>query len=117
MTIDRRDFLKIAGVQASTLLALPQNGEAESAAALVQRAPEVVVIGAGAFGSWTAFQLRRMSASVMLVDAYGPGNSRSTSGDETRGIRSSYGTERAGWSGPRKRPSAGRPGTMSGPGR
>ncbi len=35
MTIDRRDFLKIAGVQAGTLLALPQHGEAKSSAALV----------------------------------------------------------------------------------
>ena len=35
--------------------------------------------------------LRRMGAKVTLVDAYGPGNARSTSGDETRGVRSSYG--------------------------
>src|SRR5438270_1335105 len=32
-----------------------------------------------------------MGATVTVVDAYGPGNSRSTSGDETRGVRSSYG--------------------------
>jgi glycine/D-amino acid oxidase-like deaminating enzyme len=32
-----------------------------------------------------------MGANVTLVDAYGPGNARSTSGDETRGVRSSYG--------------------------
>lgn len=54
------------------------------------------MIGAGAFGGWTAFHLRRMGASVTLVDAYGPGNSRATSGDESRGIRSSYG-ERETW--------------------
>jgi glycine/D-amino acid oxidase-like deaminating enzyme len=35
--------------------------------------------------------LRQMGAKVTLVDAYGPGNARSTSGDETRGVRSSYG--------------------------
>ena len=35
--------------------------------------------------------LRKMGAKVTLVDAYGPGNSRSTSGDESRGVRSSYG--------------------------
>jgi glycine/D-amino acid oxidase-like deaminating enzyme len=28
---------------------------------------------------------------VLVVDAYGPGNSRATSGDETRGVRTSYG--------------------------
>jgi glycine/D-amino acid oxidase-like deaminating enzyme len=48
-------------------------------------------VGAGAFGGWTAFYLRRLGASVRLIDAYGPGNSRATSGDETRGVRSSYG--------------------------
>ncbi len=37
-----------------------------------------------------------MGANVTLVDAYGPGNARSTSGDETRGIRSSYGDREAG---------------------
>ena len=93
MSLDRRDFLKLAGVQAGALLALPHTqAEAESAApAILSNAPEVVVIGAGAFGGWTAFNLRRMGASVTLVDMYGPGNSRATSGDETRGIRSSYG--------------------------
>ena len=53
--------------------------------------PEVVVIGAGAFGGWTAYHLCKLGASVTLVDEYGPGNSRATSGDETRGVRSSYG--------------------------
>ena len=51
------------------------------------------MIGAGVFGAWTAFHLRRMGATVTLVDMYGPANSRATSGDETRGIRSSYGRE------------------------
>jgi glycine/D-amino acid oxidase-like deaminating enzyme len=51
----------------------------------------VVVIGAGAFGGWTALWLRRAGFAVTLVDAWGPGNSRSSSGDETRVIRSTYG--------------------------
>ena len=33
----------------------------------------------------------QLGAAVRVVDAYGPGNSRATSGDETRGVRSSYG--------------------------
>jgi glycine/D-amino acid oxidase-like deaminating enzyme len=33
-----------------------------------------------------------MGANVTLVDQYGPGNGRATSGDESRGIRSSYAT-------------------------
>jgi glycine/D-amino acid oxidase-like deaminating enzyme len=57
----------------------------------VTASSDVVVIGAGAWGSFTALNLRKMGAKVTLVDAYGPGNARSTSGDETRGVRSSYG--------------------------
>ena len=53
----------------------------------------VVVIGAGAFGSWTALWLRRRGASVTLVDQYGPGNSLSSSGDESRVTRSAHGTD------------------------
>ena len=49
--------------------------------------PHIVVIGAGAFGGWTALYLLRSGARVTLVDAWGPGNSRSSSGGETRVIR------------------------------
>src|SRR5204862_7488789 len=49
------------------------------------------VVGAGAFGGWTALFLLRAGARVTLVDAWGPGNSRASSGDETRVIRASYG--------------------------
>ncbi len=49
-----------------------------------------VVVGAGAFGGWTALHLRLRGHEVTLVDAYGAGNSRSSSGDETRVIRSVY---------------------------
>jgi glycine/D-amino acid oxidase-like deaminating enzyme len=54
----------------------------------------IAVIGAGAFGGWIALQLRRRGAEVVLVDAYGPGNSRSSSGGETRVIRAVYGPDR-----------------------
>jgi glycine/D-amino acid oxidase-like deaminating enzyme len=40
---------------------------------------------------WTALNLQRLGASVTVVDPYGPANSRSSSGGETRGVRSSYG--------------------------
>lgn len=48
---------------------------------------EVIVIGAGTFGVWTAYHLNQMGAKVTLVDAYGPGNSRASSGGETRLIQ------------------------------
>lgn len=51
----------------------------------------VAVIGAGAFGGWTALSLLRRGARVTLVDAWGPGNSRASSGGETRVIRGTYG--------------------------
>src|SRR5262245_1151305 len=51
----------------------------------------IVVVGAGAFGGWTALWLRRSGFNVTLVDAWGAGNARSSSGDETRVIRSTYG--------------------------
>ncbi|MCC6536066.1 MAG: FAD-dependent oxidoreductase [Bryobacterales bacterium] len=51
-----------------------------------------IVVGAGAFGGWTALALLRAGCrSVKLVDAWGPGHSRSSSGDETRVIRGCYG--------------------------
>jgi glycine/D-amino acid oxidase-like deaminating enzyme len=53
----------------------------------------IVVIGAGAFGGWTALHLLRGDARVTLIDAWGPGNSKSSSGGETRIIRSIYGED------------------------
>ena len=54
----------------------------------------VVVVGAGAFGGWTALSLRRRGARVTLIDAWGPGNARASSGGETRAIRGIYGRDR-----------------------
>src|SRR5260221_454518 len=54
---------------------------------------DFAVVGAGVFGSWTAHFLRRSGASVLLLDAYGPANSRASSGGETRIIRMGYGPD------------------------
>ena len=54
---------------------------------------DVVVVGAGTMGAWTALRAVRAGRSVTLLDAYGPGNSRASSGDETRIIRSSHGED------------------------
>jgi sarcosine oxidase len=54
----------------------------------------VVVVGAGAFGGWTALHLQKLGARVTLVDAFGAGNTRSSSGGETRVIRAVYGPDR-----------------------
>jgi sarcosine oxidase len=52
----------------------------------------VAVVGAGAFGGWTALMLRRAGADVTLVDAWGPGHTRASSGGETRVVRGTYGS-------------------------
>jgi sarcosine oxidase len=50
-----------------------------------------IVVGAGALGGWTALHLTRLGWGVTLVDAWGPGNGRASSGGETRVIRRGYG--------------------------
>ena len=54
---------------------------------------DVIVIGAGVFGAWTAYHLRSAGKSVILLDAYGAGNSRASSGGESRIIRYGYGPD------------------------
>src|SRR4026207_1309984 len=55
--------------------------------------PTVVIVGAGCFGAWTAHHLVRSGCRVTLLDAYGAGNRRASSGGETRLIRMGYGVE------------------------
>ncbi len=81
-TPTRRAFLGTAAGTTAALLTSP---------AVAQNLPDVVVIGAGAFGAWTALTLRERGAKVTLLDAYGPGHPRATSCDEVRQIRFSYG--------------------------
>ena len=54
---------------------------------------DVAVIGAGVFGAWSAYGLQRTGVSVILIDQYGAGNSRASSGGETRIIRMGYGPD------------------------
>jgi monomeric sarcosine oxidase len=54
---------------------------------------DAVIIGAGVFGAWTAYQLQQSGKRVALIDAYGPANSRASSGDESRIIRTGYGAD------------------------
>ncbi len=105
--IARRDFLRIATAGAGAILATGSAACASVPAATVRgiepqkrgagnSVGHVVVIGAGAWGGWTSYHLRQRGVRVTLIDAYGAGNSRSTSGDESRGIRSSYGDRATG---------------------
>jgi sarcosine oxidase len=68
-----------------------------AAASASAQAPEpgaafdVAVVGAGVFGAWTAHHLVQAGQSVVLIDAFGAGNARSSSGGESRVTRLSYG--------------------------
>ena len=58
-----------------------------------QKKYDVAVIGAGVFGAWTAWHLAKRGKRVVLIEAYGPGHSRASSGGETRIIRMGYGAD------------------------
>jgi glycine/D-amino acid oxidase-like deaminating enzyme len=54
---------------------------------------DTIVIGAGVFGAWTAWHLRRLGQRVLLLDASGPANARASSGGESRMTRTIYGAD------------------------
>ena len=78
-----------------TFLATSLAAGAIARRALSSPAPQrIVVIGAGAFGGWTALHLRRSGAHVTMIDSGGPGNGLASSGGRTRVIRAIYGPDR-----------------------
>jgi glycine/D-amino acid oxidase-like deaminating enzyme len=85
--VSRRTFLASAA-------ALPVAARLGARTSTSSSAPRIAVVGAGAFGGWTALHLQRLGAKVELIDAWGPGNARSSSGGDTRVIRAIYGTDR-----------------------
>jgi glycine/D-amino acid oxidase-like deaminating enzyme len=84
--VSRRSFLKSSVILSASAALTAQRRAVAS--------PRVAVVGAGAFGGWTALHLRRAGATVTLVDAWGPGNARASSGGETRVVRTVYGSVR-----------------------
>ena len=57
----------------------------------IEKGSKIVIAGAGCFGGWTGLLLQEAGFDVTVVDPWGPGNSRSSSGGETRLIRCIYG--------------------------
>jgi len=55
--------------------------------------PDLVIVGAGAMGGWTALRAIERGHRVVLVDAFGPGDPRATSSDQTRILRASHGAD------------------------
>ncbi|WP_421729561.1 FAD-dependent oxidoreductase [Brevundimonas sp.] len=87
--IDRRSFLNASAVAG----AMVTTSAPAWARTSTSTAPDVAVVGAGAFGGWAALSLRERGLDVVSVDEYGPSNPRSASAGETRSIRSGYGAQ------------------------
>src|ERR1043165_2669895 len=85
-TASRRDFLKVAGAGAGALIVggsglseprkVPGIVPLGAPAVHTTATSEIVVIGAGGWGSVAALTLRRRGHSVPLVDSYAPENAR-----------------------------------------
>ena len=82
----RRDFLKTGAAVGTIAASTPAIAKSSGQSA--------IVVGAGIFGLWSAFQLQASGYAVTLIDAWGPGNERSSSGGESRIIRATYGPKR-----------------------
>lgn len=91
--MNRRRFVKLSTMAA---LANPIKGMVSSKSIKHSNRSKghIAVIGAGAFGGWTAFHLLNRGYKITLLDAWGPGNSRASSGGDSRVIRGVYGPNR-----------------------
>ncbi len=89
----RRKFFKLGAASLLTGAAAPllANSTMERIPVFQNNSPDIVVIGSGVFGLWSAFYMQQLGAKVTLIDAYGPGNPRGSSGGESRIIRAEYG--------------------------
>ena len=89
----RRRFLEATGgalgaaVVGKVAAAGASETQATAPSPATRQAYDVAVIGAGVFGSWTAWHLQKAGRKVALVDAYGPASSRASSGGESRVTR------------------------------
>lgn len=93
MKTTRRAFVISTGAGALGAAAMPRLAAAGAPAVATGRAYDVAVVGAGVFGAWIANRLAKAGRRVVLLDAYGPGNARSSSGGQSRVIRMAYGDE------------------------
>src|SRR4026208_1505387 len=91
MSVDRRTLLLGLGAAAALGTSARRSASAPAATKGAGASHDVVVVGAGCFGSWIAWHLRRAGRTVLLLDAYGPANARASSGGEARVTRTSYG--------------------------
>jgi sarcosine oxidase len=93
MRTTRRGFVRTAGQGVLGAAIAPGLARGRTRQSATSRPFDVAVVGAGAFGAWTAYHLQCAGRRVALVDAYGPGNARSSSGGQSRVIRMGYGDQ------------------------
>src|SRR6202162_2896654 len=93
MKTTRREFMRNAGAGALGATLIPAIVGARAPGVSGGNVYDVAVVGAGVFGAWTAYRLREAGRRVALLDAYGPGNARASSGGQTRVIRMGYGDQ------------------------
>ena len=87
--VSRRTFVGAAVAAGASVKSRAQTGSS-AARDLVF---DVAIVGSGVFGAWTARHLLSRGLRVALIDKYGPGSSRASSGGETRVIRMGYGSQ------------------------
>ena len=92
MRTSRRGFVR-AGAGALGASLAPRLARGQASPTARNGAFDVAVVGAGVFGSWAALELQRAGRRVALIDAYGAGNARASSGGQSRVIRMGYGDQ------------------------
>jgi len=93
MKTTRREFVKTASAAAIGASLARKLAKAQPQTPSGGKSYDVAVVGAGVFGAWIAHTLQKKGRKVALLDAYGAGNARSSSGGQTRVIRMGYGDQ------------------------
>jgi monomeric sarcosine oxidase len=93
MKTTRRDFIRTTGAGALGAALVPALAGAQAPGVSGGKVYDVAVVGAGVFGAWVALRLGQAGRRVALLDAYGVGNARASSGGQTRVIRMGYGDQ------------------------
>ncbi len=93
MKTTRRDFVRAVGAGTLGASLVPALVKGQAPGVSGGEVYDVAVVGAGVFGAWIAYRLKEAGRRVALLDAYGPGNARASSGGQTRVIRMGYGDQ------------------------
>jgi monomeric sarcosine oxidase len=93
--LSRRTLLAgiAAAAGASSLKTLAAERGEQRGPAVQSSHRDVIVVGAGVFGAWTAWHLLKLGRKVLLLDAWGPAHARASSGGESRMTRTVYGRD------------------------